>query len=264
MDRTYRDQVDPITADKRGRVLVPTTLRRIVLALDVALVEERKQCNGDFLYVDTNSTGVITVKLNSTSEDPIPLTAQAAVEGVPMKDVFISCAAQPGKIINLWYGYQARFKPPSQSIATIGSITNPVGVQGPRSLANGPVLADLPVLTREVGIVYGASYVSNTGLGAAGTSQVFSAASNANGATIHAAGIATAAANNTIALLAKATAPTTSIDGVPILACISSGAAILTAPRLARAVFIPAGLGLFFFSAAVEAAAQRDVLYTLH
>jgi len=125
----YREQVEDITADKRGRVILASTLRRLQpLALDVAQTDTPLRVNGDYLYADPDSTGKIYVKLNSGAEDAFPLTAQAAVEGIPIKDILVSWAAQPGLVMNLWYGYQARFKPPQQSIASIGSILTPVNL----------------------------------------------------------------------------------------------------------------------------------------
>jgi len=126
-DRTYQEQTQSITSDKTGRVIPRSALRRLVIKLDNALVESQVRVQGDFLYADSNSTGVATIKLNQTSEDPIPFLAQASVEGFPIRDAFISCAAQPGLILNLWYGYEARIKPPQ---ATVAVTSNPVTVAG--------------------------------------------------------------------------------------------------------------------------------------
>ena len=128
MDRQFVDQTEAITADKRGRVLPATTMRRKVLALDVARANEHLVLPGDFLFADRNSTGTVEVRLNSTGEDPWPLTAQDGVRDVPMRDVFITHAAQPGLIVNLWYGFRARFLAGANSIASIGSILNPVNL----------------------------------------------------------------------------------------------------------------------------------------
>jgi hypothetical protein len=126
---TYREQTSYITADKTGQVIPRAGLRRLPLALDVAAVERQVILRGDYLYADSLSTGVITVKLNSTSEDPMPLQAQASVEGFPMKEAFLSWAAQPGLILNLWYGYQGRMRPPQSvvglapgTIVAVGSL----------------------------------------------------------------------------------------------------------------------------------------------
>jgi len=125
-DPTYLGEVEQITADKRGQVIPRSSLRRLVIALDNALNAQQFRCRGDFIFFDSNTTGTATIQLNNTSEDPWPALALAGVQGIPIEDVFITSAAQPGKVLNLWYGYRARFLNPVQAIATIGSITNPI------------------------------------------------------------------------------------------------------------------------------------------
>jgi hypothetical protein len=126
--RYFREQLEPITADKRGIVIPRSSLRRLRLPLDAARNEVPFKCEGDMLYADSDSTGVITVRLNSESEDPWPIKAQGGVQNIPMREILVTHAAQAGKVLNLWYGYRARFVAPSADIATIGSILNRVGV----------------------------------------------------------------------------------------------------------------------------------------
>lgn len=121
-DPTYRGQVDPVTADKRERVIPRSGLRRFQVKLDNALVEQEFTVRGDFLYADSDSTGKITVKLNNTSEDPMPFTAQARVRNYPLEKIYVSCAAQPGLVVNLWYGYAALIDPPQQIVSITGSV----------------------------------------------------------------------------------------------------------------------------------------------
>jgi hypothetical protein len=117
-----KDQTGYASEDKTGRVLIRSGLRRKVLALDNALVEVPFRANGDFLYADQLSTGVVTIKLNNTSEDPIPFSAQSMVEDWPIEDVLISCAAQPGLVLNLWYGWRGRIRPPQSVVSLTGSV----------------------------------------------------------------------------------------------------------------------------------------------
>jgi hypothetical protein len=125
-----RDQTAYATADKTGRILVRTGFRRKQIPLDVALNEQPFRFNGDFLYADDLSTGVVTVKLNNTSEDPLPFKAQSMVEGWPIQDVFVTCAAQPGLVMNLWYGWQGRIRPPQQVVQIGGSISLAITATG--------------------------------------------------------------------------------------------------------------------------------------
>src|SRR3954469_16663111 len=73
--------------------------------------------------------------------------------------------------------------------------------------------------------------------------QVFSAASNANGAVVWEATIR-APANQTNTFLAKATAPATVLDGT-LIRGEREGGGTLGGQELPRPRFIPAGLGLF-------------------
>lgn len=125
-DPYYHAQVDPITSDKRDRVIPNANVRRLQLLLDNARNEVEFKCEGDFLFADTDSTGSIKVRLNSTAEDQFPIQAQGGVIEIPMRNIYITHAAQAGKILNLWYGYRARFLAPAQSISSIGSILNPI------------------------------------------------------------------------------------------------------------------------------------------
>lgn len=274
--RYFRDQLDPIEADKRGIVVPRSSLRRLRLKLDAARNEVEFKVEGDMLYADSDSNGTITIRLNSEAEDPWPIKAQGGVQNVPIKSVLVTHAAQSGKVLNLWYGYRARFVAPSADIATIGSIINPVdvqgtvGVQGPRAFASGPLLADLPVLSREAGIVFGASYETDVALIVA-TETVFTAAANGAGAMLWGGSIwtnPTVNSNGSISLHAHTVAPTVFTDGNVLLVAAyniatNSGQTMVHAV-LPRPIFIPAGLGLFFLRLVNnEFAGRRNLLYTL-
>lgn len=134
------------------------------------------------------------------------------------------------------------------------------------AITAAPALATRKMTVQDVGIVYGASFQSNSVLGAAGTAQVFAAASNPNGAIVWLAQgfTASASGNHSISLLAKATAPTTSIDG-DLIYCDAPVTAANVSPNheLPRPVFIPAGKGLFWWSAQIETLTIKKVLYSL-
>lgn len=118
------------------------------------------------------------------------------------------------------------------------------------------------------GFNYGATYKSVTALAANSADTVFTAGSNPNGAILWRAEFLQyfASAVGVGAFVAKATAPTTVIDGDVILGP-SGGGAVSTSPllfgKLEEAVKIPAGKGLFFISNTLENTAARNALYTL-
>ena len=98
---------------------------------------------------------------------------------------------------------------------------------------------------------------------------MFSPAANVNGAVVHLAGAhSTVAAGNIprASLLAKASAPTSVVDG-DVMSSTDTGGLITGAGwgehRLRNAVFIPAGKGLYFISTDAESGGLRHALYTL-
>jgi len=103
---------------------------RRVLALDQALNQFEVNVPGDFIYLDQNSTGIISYVLDSNDPNApaMPAGANWYQGGVPYRKLYITSAAQPGKIVNLWYGWSAHFTPPNSAIQSIGSIINPVTV----------------------------------------------------------------------------------------------------------------------------------------
>lgn len=109
-DQDYYAQTDGSRSDKTQRVHDAVAIRRLQLKLDNATGDQRYLLRGDFLHADSDSTGKVTIKLNNPTEDPIPFGAKATLEGLPIKEVFISWTAQAGLIVNLWFGYHARFR----------------------------------------------------------------------------------------------------------------------------------------------------------
>jgi hypothetical protein len=119
----------------------------------------------------------------------------------------------------------------------------------------------LPVI--ESGFGYGAAYGSVTALAANTPAQVFAPGSNPNGAVVWDCFLATAAATSVAcALIAKASAPASVIDGDIIHSVFSQGALVQDGWMM-RAKRIVAGKGLYIISGLAETAAMHTVLYTL-
>jgi len=279
-DRTYHEQVDPITADKRDRVIPRSNIRRLVVPLDVAGNEVPYRLRGDFLYADNNTSGVVTCKLNNTSEDPFPLLAQAGLAEMPFEDIYLTWSAQAGKVLNLFYGYKARFASPSQNIATIGTITNPVSVTGSSgnpllqtSINSGIASAgNSPLIARDIGFIYGATYQAVSTLVSGNTDQVFAPGTNVNGAIIWAAtgvSVVAAAANASLSLHAGTSVPVGFNTNDVLLSAVKAAQSATDIPtayaELTRAVFVAAGKGVWWINdgAANETFARRRVLYNL-
>lgn len=139
------------------------------------------------------------------------------------------------------------------------------------NVANIPhiIIDSLPsIVQTSGGQVYGASYRSITANTANVAEQIFSAASNINGAIIHAASFAEYNATTvpTPAFLAKATAPSSVVDGDIILGQEGFNfftSANTTGGSLKNPLKIAAGKGLFYITNIAQSSCSRGVLYTL-
>lgn len=179
----------------------------------------------------------------------------------PFTQILFENAAQPAKTLRIIYGIDVDFTP---GLSAAVSVSNTIAVQGPRALTSGPVLADLPILTRNVGNVVGTNWSDLALMTGAGSRTVFLAAANTNGAIIWTAQIMTGSASaQHSSLLAKATAPANQSDGVAIYSVVCAAGGLISGPFLPQARYIPAGLGLYVYTLALETVGYRIVDYTL-
>jgi hypothetical protein len=121
------------------------------------------------------------------------------------------------------------------------------------------------IATWEDVIRYATSY-KTAAAGVANTAvNIFTGAANTNGAVVWGATIITsAAAAVCAALLAKATAPATTIDGDVYLVAAAAAANVAAPAELQNPVFVPAGLGLYHISDVNETGKPyKRVLYSL-
>ena len=141
-DPLYRSQVDPITSDKRGRIIPRTALNLRQLKLDNATSQFPLRIDGDFLYADADSTGRVGIQFNDSQGPSMPFVALSAMDSWPYEDIYASWTAQPGKVLNLWWGYGARFRPPlNSSLVAAGS--TPIQLSGAGGINQVPQLMDL-------------------------------------------------------------------------------------------------------------------------
>lgn len=181
-------------ADKRGILFPVGNIQAQAVDLTQARIKERIEIQGDFVFADSDSTGTGYLRFNNPSMPAMPFRTNTGVYGFPIKEVFLTNAAQVGKVLNLWYGYGARVIPPNQDITTIGSITQ-------------------PIQTTES---YGVSFSTTSVLAANTPQNILAAASNLAGVRLSTASrrsyrVTFGTIGN--ALLAKATAPANIIDG---------------------------------------------------
>jgi hypothetical protein len=262
-----------------SRIGLITPFRKLDIDLGVApgVTTSQYTIEGDFVFVDldpVNSNGNATIEFNRQQDadnGPIYLVPGLALTGT-FKGFKLNWAVQAGKKMRLIYSTGSRINPASASIATIGAITAAVGVQGPRVQSSGPVLADLPVLTREIGFFYGASFASQAALASGANEQIFAAASNPNGCILWDCDISTSAVavgTTTISLHAHTGAPAAIGDGnIMHMVGITMSTAVginTVNGQMIRPRFIGAGKGLWFLnsSGVAEGVGKRRALYTL-
>jgi hypothetical protein len=228
----------------RARSQIATPFQQCVIALDVAAVNQVYNLSGDFLYVDSGSTGSVTLELNNQYNDASAAFTAGAGFGIAalFKQVKLSWSAQAGKFIKLMYSTGDRVVPTNST-----AITGNIGVY-PTSAAS-----------------YGAAYKSNTAMVANTPDTVFTPGANANGAIVWAAEFCsiTTGSDPRLGYVAKNAAPATVLDGDLILLPTGSvGTAF--AGSLKNPIKIAAGKGLYYITTGGDGAGTlRQVQYSL-
>lgn len=133
------------SGDKTGMLYPSANMNKKIIPLDAAQPILELPVDGDFLYVDIESTGKIYIQINDMAMPPLPFQANMALRGFVYKKLILSWPAQAGLVVNLWYGYGAEVIPPNQNITSIGSITNPIALtnQTERDMLFGDTQATL-------------------------------------------------------------------------------------------------------------------------
>lgn len=213
---------------------------------------------GNSFYVDqdTNTVGYATVHFQDTNLgiSPAPIfVSPGFIANVPFTQLLIENTAQPGKRLRIFYGVDIDFQ--AGVIAQI-SIT-------------GAISAALTVASILPHAEYTNNYVSVTNKAANTADVIFAPGSNINGAILWEAVFVSEWGGPNFGgagMLAKASAPTTIIDGDVILGGTPSPTRNTNDGmngRLIHPVKIAAGKGLYFIATPAEANAYRSALYTL-
>lgn len=214
----------------RARSLIATPFQYKDIDLTIAGVNEIVNISGDFLYIDPSSTGVATLELNNQYNDPAaPFYIQSgfAINAI-FKQIKLSWVAQAGKKIRLMYSTGERVVP---------AFSAQLSISGNVSMV-------------DAGEDYNGTFKSTSSLVGLTAEQVFSAATNTNGAIVFSAyGCAYNGGNQILALIAKAGAPATLIDGDVLASSIWASTASIANLQLLQPMKVAAGKGLYFISA---------------
>lgn len=256
----FRSFLENYLGDKRGVPYPKGNLYHVIIPLDNPFKAQRQQAQGDLLFADRDTTGIAYVHLNRPSVDKqgFPMDKNTVLSGFPIDEIYIeNQTAQPGLVLSLWYGYGAKIFPPNQATTISGTvntlITNPFGN---------------PVLVNDQGFAYATSFISSAAFAANTPINVWSAASNVNGAALwDAEGIAANTGDPQFTLLSKATAPASITDGDAIGLSLyknSSGTTNIYSLKLGRSRVIPSGKRLDWIAGAAGGSLDlRSCLYTL-
>lgn len=215
--------------------------------------------NSFFVDADTGNVGNAIIHFQDTSLGIASAPFYAApgfVASVPFTQILIENAAQAGKRLRIFYGVDLDFRAGVNASVISGSV----------SISNQTPAQKIPVY--QAGQTYGASFKAYSILAAATAEQVFSPASNVNGAIIHRAnGQAWNAGAPLLALVAKNSAPASVSDGDVIattnnFSTVTGGATALM--KIETPINISAGKGLYFINIGADTTTMlRSVLYTL-
>ena len=200
----------------QGRV---RDLERRVISLASALDNFELNVAGNVIYCDKLSTGAASIRFSSTSNDPLPVGANFGLEQLDFKRLYITCAAQPGLVLNLWFGSDVHIVPPNQDIASIGTVSL-ISAITPRSIG---------------------TTAYNRWSTSAALNTVLAPASNLAGVVVVSVGLPVGA--DGIRFMAKTSAPSSFSDTTALE--IATRKNSTSAFQLALPLLIPAGYGLY-------------------
>lgn len=237
---------------------------------------ENLALDGDYIRIQSAS---VAFKFQTDNQDDFQLVEgeEAKLKGFQVIKVINMDGAD--QTLSLYVGKDAAVG--SAKVSGSVTVSNEIALNAPTLAAletvdlGATTLAALETVSVENkvkiehgGQVYGASYRSTTALSANTAQTVFSAASNVNGAIVHAASFSDYATGVlSSAFLAKTSAPANVTDGDAILSgeniTFIGSSEYSSSASLKNPIFIPAGKGLYFISNINEIFASRSVLYTL-
>jgi hypothetical protein len=212
---------------------------------------------GNSFYVDqdTVNVGNATVHFQDTNlgATSAPLFVSAGfIANVPFTQILIENTAQAGKRLRIFYGVDIDFQAGINASITISGTVQ----------VNNTTAQKIPVA--QTGSDYTGSYQNAAPLAANTPEVIFTAGANVNGAIVLIASFNSynAAAFPFPVIIAKATAPTTVVDGDVIVTSeniISGGGG----GSLKTPIRIPAGKGLYYITNSAETNSIRQAKYIL-
>lgn len=146
------------------------------------------------------------------------------------------------------------------------TVSGTVQVSGTFWQATQPVSFAATLGVTDKGVAFASSYKSLTGMAANTPDTIVAPGSNTNGVLLSSGFMHSGPSSvGLMNFLAKASAPTTVIDGHPLLTPLFAWGATNFIAKLNQPIFIPAGLGIYAISAAAESGGTvyRGALYTV-
>lgn len=201
------------------------------------------------LYIDADTTNggnaIIHFQDSNLGNTSAPMfVSPGFIANVPFTQILIENAAQAGKRLRIFYGVDIDFQ---------------AGVNASISITGSVAVSSLT----DTQCNYDNSYKSITNLAAATAEQIIAPGANTNGMIVNKAMIASRSnVPNTISILAKATAPTTVIDG-DVIAISWADANIVQYLNNEAQIKIPAGKGLYVISTYAESFCARSALVNI-
>lgn len=122
----FQEYYDRVYGDKRGILFGGGNLQPIVLDLNSAQPLKDFELQGDFIWMDPDSSGAIRVKFSMAQPRAMTMRANYRFSRVPFKQLLLEWDAQPGETAILWTGWGVEALPSANDITNLSNILNPV------------------------------------------------------------------------------------------------------------------------------------------
>lgn len=203
---------------------------------------------GNSFYVDrAPDVGSAFIQFQDTSFDRAMLPIYAGpgfIANAPFTQIKITNAAQPGKTLRIFYGVDIDFLPGTSS---------EIVLSGAVSISSGTVSISNSISTKAKSLANFVAVNNESTAPSAGYSTWIAPASNTAGVTILNASIRFFDTSNIIQYFIASAAQPVFIGGSPVIlmsqvTAVSSTGNIFSGAELNSPVFLPVGIGLYFYS----------------
>lgn len=115
-----------VYGDKRDILFGAANLQPLTLNLSAAGPLKDYQLQGDFIWIDPDSTGTIRLRFAMAQPRAITMKPNYRINKVPFKQLLIEWDAQADATVTIWTGWGVDILPSANDITNLSNILNPV------------------------------------------------------------------------------------------------------------------------------------------